>query len=106
MNILSAVWVLMAWCISNRAHALLCGVCTHVFSAVYVLIKMKEEIVWDITAHVWKWTHWGRMMHICIDKLTIIGSDNGLFSGRHQAIIWTNGVKLLIGPLGTNFSEI
>ena len=51
-------------------------------------------------------THWGRVMHICVSKLTIIGSDNGLSPGRHQAIIWTNGGILLIGPLGTNFSEI
>ena len=51
-------------------------------------------------------THWGRVTHICIDNLTIIGSDNGLSPGRHQAIIWTNVVILLIGPLGTNFSEI
>ena len=39
-------------------------------------------------------------------KLTIIGSDNGLSPGRHKAIIWTNAGILLIGPLGTNFSEI
>ena len=36
----------------------------------------------------------------------IIGSDNGLSPGRHQAIIWTNTGILLIRPLGTNFSEI
>ena len=46
------------------------------------------------------------MRHICIDKLTIIGSDNGLSPGRRQAIIWTSAGMLLIGPLGTNFSEI
>ena len=51
-------------------------------------------------------THWGRVTHICISKLTIIGSDNGLSPDRHQAIIWTNAGILLIGPLGTNFSEI
>ena len=45
-------------------------------------------------------------MHICIIKLTIIGSDDGLSPGRRQAIIWTNAGILLIGPLGTNFSEI
>ena len=45
-------------------------------------------------------------MHICHGNLTIIGSDNGLFSGQRQAIIWTNVLTLLIGPLGTNFSEI
>ena len=51
-------------------------------------------------------THWGRVTHICVGKLTIIGSDNGLSPGRRQAIIWTNAGILLIGPLGTNFSEI
>ena len=35
-----------------------------------------------------------------------IGSDNGLSPGQRQAIIWTNAGILLIGPLGTNFSEI
>ena len=51
-------------------------------------------------------THWGRVTHICVSKLTIIGSDNGLSPDRHQSIIWTNAGLLLIGPLGTNFSEI
>ena len=54
----------------------------------------------------WLLTHWGRMMHICVSKLTIIGSDNGLSPLRRQAIIWTYAKILLIGPLGTNFSEI
>ena len=51
-------------------------------------------------------THWGRVKHICVSKLNIIGSDNGLSPYRRQAIIWTNAGILLIGPLGTNFSEI
>ena len=51
-------------------------------------------------------THWGRVTHICVSKLTIIGSDNGLSPDRRQSIIWTNAGLLLIGPLGTNFSEI
>ena len=51
-------------------------------------------------------THWGRVTHICVVNLTIIGSDNGLSPGRRQAIIWTNAWILLIGPLGTNFIEI
>ena len=53
-----------------------------------------------------KLTHWGRVTHICVGKLTIIGSDNGLSPERRQAIIWTNTGILLIGPLGTNFNEI
>ena len=50
--------------------------------------------------------HWGQVTHICVSKLTIIESDNGLSPGRHQAIIWTNAVILLIGPLGIYFNEI
>ena len=51
-------------------------------------------------------THWGRVTHMCVGNLVIIGSDNGLSPDRRQAIIWTNAGLLLIGPLGTNFSEI
>ena len=51
-------------------------------------------------------TYWGRVTHICVGNLTFIGSDNGLSPGRRQAIIWTSAGILLIGPLGTNFSEI
>ena len=46
------------------------------------------------------------MTHICVGKLTNIGLDNGLSPGRRQAIIRTNVRIWLIGPLGTNFSEI
>ena len=51
-------------------------------------------------------THWGRVTHICVSELTIIGSDNGLSPGRRQAIIWNNAGLLLIESSGTNFSEI
>ena len=51
-------------------------------------------------------THLGRVTHICVGKLTIIGPHNGLSPGRRQAIIWTNAGILLIEPWGTNFSEI
>ena len=50
-------------------------------------------------------THWGRVTHICVSKLTIIGSDNGFSPGRYQASIWTNAGILLIGPIGANLSE-
>ena len=45
------------------------------------------------------------MTHICVSKLTIIGSDNGLSPGRRQAIIWTNAGILLTELLRTNFKE-
>ena len=47
-------------------------------------------------------THWGRATHICVSKLSIIGSDNGLSPARRQA----NAGILLIRPLGTNINEI
>ena len=51
-------------------------------------------------------THWGRVTHICVSKITIIGSDNGLSPGRRQAIIWTSAGILLNGPFGINSIEI
>ena len=51
-------------------------------------------------------THWSRVTHICVSKVTIIGSGNGLSPGRRQAIIWTYTGILLLGPLGTNLIEI
>ena len=49
---------------------------------------------------------WSQLMHICVSKIIIVGSDNGLSPGRCQDIMWTNAGILLIGPLGINFSEI
>ena len=46
-----------------------------------------------------------RVTHICVSKLIIIVSDNGLSPGRRQAIVWTNAGILSIGPLETNFSD-
>ena len=66
-----------------------------------LMFKVCHQVVPSLTL-----THWGRVTHICISKLTIVGSDNGLSPDRRQAIIWTNAGLLLIGPLGTNFSEI
>ena len=51
-------------------------------------------------------THWGRVTHVYVSKIIIIGSVNGLSPGWHPTIIWTNAGIMLIGPLGTNFSQI
>ena len=72
-----------------------------------VFVIPKEDTMLISREHGWiALPHWGRVTHICVVNLTIIGLDNGLSPGRHQAIIWTNDGILLIGPLGTNFSEI
>ena len=49
-----------------------------------------------VTPHCVTLTHWGWMTQICISKITIIGSHNGLSPGRHQTIIWTNAVILTL----------
>ena len=69
----------------------------------YISITKWWYLVWKRTDVL---THWGRVTHICVGNLTIIGSDNGLSPGRRQTITWTNVGILLIGPLGTNFSEM
>ena len=51
-----------------------------IFSPIFVYF----DIVVDIL------THWGQVMHICVNKLAIIGADNGLLPARRQAIIWNN----------------
>ena len=47
-----------------------------------------------------------RKTYICVSKYTIIVADNGLSSGRYQAIIWTNAGILWIRLKRTYFSEI
>ena len=51
-------------------------------------------------------THWGRVMHIWVSKLTLLSSHKGLLPRRRQAIICTNAGILLIWNLGTKFNEI
>ena len=41
--------------------------------------------------------HWDWVTHVCVRKLPMIDSDNGLSPVQHLAIIWINAVLLLIG---------
>ena len=67
-----------------------------------------SNYVWSMPWFQW-WlslTHWGRVTHICVSDLTIIGSDNGLSPGRRQAIIRTNAVnKTLRNKLQWNWNR-
>ena len=67
---------------------------------IYHTISLSLESVTSVL------TRWGRVMHICVSKVTIIGSDYSLAPGRRQAIIWTNDRILLIRTFRTHFSEI
>ena len=73
--------------------------CIFVNERLWILIKISLKFLRI------QLTHWGRVTHLCVSKLAIIGSDNGLSPDWCQAIFWTNAGILLIGPLGTNFSE-
>ena len=56
--------------------------------------------------HLITLTKWGRVKHVCVSNLTIIGSDNGLPPVQHQAIIRTNAGILSIWTFRKNSSEI
>ena len=79
-----------------------------------ILIFSMRKMDFELLSTKWKpfcsgmnvLIHRGRVTHICVDKLTIIGPDNGLSPGQRQAIIRTNAGMLLIEPLRTNFSGI
>ena len=60
----------------------------------------------DIVKHLIEWIgkesvliYWGRVTHICVNKLTVIGSDNGL-----APTIRTNAGILLTGTLEIYFN--
>ena len=92
------IWCIWYWCVNSPSVAVSPDLSNDIFSCCFIgdwIQQLKLSL-----------TCWGRAMHICVGKLTIFGSDNGLLPGRCQAIICTNDKVLLITPLGTNFSEI
>ena len=94
----------MACCLMAPSHYL--NQCWLIMKGIWWCSHESPLDIHKINLKILLLTHWGRVTHICVGNLTIIGSDNGLSPGRRQAIIWTNAGILLIGPLGTNFSEI
>ena len=65
----------------------------------YISVVYRIRKAFYITAiTIFPLTHWGRVTHICLSKLTIIDSDNGLSPSRRQAIVWTSDGILLIYP--------
>ena len=77
---------------------------THTHTYIYVYINSITKVPFPPDAI--GLNSLNRVTHICVDELTITGWDNGMSPGRHEAIIWINTGISLIGPLGTNFSEI
>ena len=69
----------------------------------YFCIICVNSTLWDVLQLL---THWGRVTHICVGNLTIIGSENGLSPGRRQAIIWTNFREILTEIITFSFKKM
>ena len=50
----------------------------HIYSCQKMLLKISSGKCWPFCLGHNVLTHWGRVTHICVGKLTIIGSDYGL----------------------------
>ena len=88
-----------AWYINSYSSGLYSLWLLHLGSELYNGANKNGAILKNIGNIERNLTHSGRVMHICVSKLTIIASENGVSPGRHQAIIWTNAEILLIGHL-------
>ena len=55
-----------------------------------LLVKIHNEALYKNNWKLRSLTDLGRVKHICVSRLAISGSDNGLSPGRRPAIIWTN----------------
>ena len=84
------------WDLYQRTHISFRKCCLEFLSMKY----------WSLHSGLYDFTHWGQVTHICVSKLSITDSDNGLSPGRCQAIIWTSAGIFLIQTLGTHFSKI
>ena len=80
------------WCRRSRCNWSMFTRCFSYFCAMARDVKGSQSL-WPIQL-----THWCRLTHICISKLTTIGSDNGLSPDRHQAIIWTSARFCQLNP--------
>ena len=91
----------------NNGHSLFSAIARLVRAyLIYVMFNSPRLVMWKMKQHS---THWGRLTHICVSKLTIIGSENGLSPVRRQAIIWLDDgilLSMLSRPLGTNLIKI
>ena len=95
----------VAWCWLGTYLFFVNRIWFHNFNSSLVTLLLKVGSGWvihPIENHACDWlswpksklTHWGWVTHICVSKLTIIGSDNGLSPDWCQAI-WTNAGIML-----------
>ena len=84
---------LVLWCWGSQVWYILC---------VYAMFRV---FLFRLCHNQWlmSLTHWGRVTHICVGNLTIIGPA---WSAPTHYLNQFNAGILLSGPWGTNFSEI
>ena len=106
---LNQYWLVISWPLGNKFERHLNQnksiFITKTNAFENVVCKMESLFSSVLSPNVFL-THWGWVTHICVSKLTSIGSDNGLSPVRCRTIIWNNAVILLIGLLGANYIEI
>ena len=93
--------IVLVWS-SPKTWPIIIQYCTQHANSKEIIAKNRHWSYFELTTDIKfvpQGTHWGQAMHICISNQIIIGSEN-------QAITWTNADLLLIGLLGTSFSEI
>ena len=103
-SVTNRCWDITLWeyLTSTLLHVYVLSICLvnlAVFKHSHVLTPRRHVVFiwWPLSFSI---SHWGRVTHIGVDDLTIIGSDNG------RAIIWTNVGILLIRTLRTELSKI
>ena len=83
------------------------GVITSIYAYDKYDIKLKRKRFGEPIMYTLLWLdafNSLRPSDICVNKLAIVSSDNGLSPDRRQAIFWTNDGMLFIGPWETNFN--
>ena len=89
----------------HRRHCITPGTCCNFRSKLNSNPNLQPSLFWYFALRAWQYnchkfqnnftlilwyfilTDWGQMTYICVSKLIIIGSNNGLSPGRRQTII-------------------
>ena len=102
----SMLWIISCILKSCQVSWLWHGLIKHDIAHITAMIKAQCRWDFESTEYLLWLVETEEQIQVSINYLAIIGSDTGLSPVRRQAFIWSNTGLLLIGLLGTNFSEI
>ena len=106
-GLFSKYWTPFAWLWSSFHQLQSLTALNHItkYIARFLLVaypdRSCDDIYWPTVRSEWKklpmLIHWGRVMHICVSKLTIIDSDNGSSPGTKVFVarqtVWRDCLK-------------